>query len=62
MAHPLPTPLLLPWLTSAAAAAAAAAAIVVAVGQCCAAGSRLYVHAAIYDEFVEKAVKAAKTR
>uniref|UniRef100_A0A383WQ86 Aldehyde dehydrogenase domain-containing protein n=1 Tax=Tetradesmus obliquus TaxID=3088 RepID=A0A383WQ86_TETOB len=31
-------------------------------GQCCAAGSRLYVHEAIYDEFIEKAVKAATTR
>jgi acyl-CoA reductase-like NAD-dependent aldehyde dehydrogenase len=60
--HPLPTQLLLPWLASAAAAAAAAAAVAVAAGQCCAAGSRLYVHEAIYDEFVDKAVKAAKTR
>jgi acyl-CoA reductase-like NAD-dependent aldehyde dehydrogenase len=39
-----------------------AAAATAAAGQCCAAGSRLYVHEAIYDEFVEKAVKAAKTR
>nr|CAD10505.1 aldehyde dehydrogenase [Polytomella sp. Pringsheim 198.80] len=28
-------------------------------GQCCAAGSRVYVHEKIYDEFVEKATKAA---
>lgn len=31
-------------------------------GQCCAAGSRLFVHEAIYDEFVEKSVKAATNR
>jgi len=31
-------------------------------GQCCAAGSRLYVHEDIYDEFVEKSVEAAKKR
>lgn len=31
-------------------------------GQCCAAGSRLYVHADIYDEFVEKAGKRADTK
>jgi len=31
-------------------------------GQCCCAGSRVYVHESIYDEFVEKAVKAAENR
>eukprot|EP00775_Hariotina_reticulata_P006904 gene6904-7120_t len=31
-------------------------------GQCCAAGSRLFVHESIYDEFVEKSVTAAKNR
>lgn len=31
-------------------------------GQCCAAGSRLFVHEAIYDEFVDKAAKAAANR
>jgi len=31
-------------------------------GQCCCAGSRLFVHDKIYDEFVEKAVKRAKVR
>jgi len=31
-------------------------------GQCCAAGSRIYVHAAVYDEFVEKSVAAAAQR
>lgn len=31
-------------------------------GQCCAAGSRIYVHSAIYDEFVERSVQAAKKR
>lgn len=30
------------------------------MGQCCAAGTRLYVHADIYDEFVDKYVKAFK--
>ena len=29
-------------------------------GQCCIAGSRTYVHSSIYDEYVEKAVKAAQ--
>jgi acyl-CoA reductase-like NAD-dependent aldehyde dehydrogenase len=28
------------------------------MGQCCAAGTRLYVHADIYDEFVAKYIKA----
>lgn len=31
-------------------------------GQCCTAGSRTYVHAAVYDEFVEKSVAAAAAR
>lgn len=31
-------------------------------GQCCAAGSRLYVHEAIYDEFLEKSIARAKSR
>lgn len=31
-------------------------------GQCCAAGSRVYVQEKIYDEFVEKSVQAAKNR
>ena len=31
-------------------------------GQCCIAGSRTYVHEKVYDEFVEKSVKLAKTR
>merc|ERR1719263_1242929 len=31
-------------------------------GQCCCAGSRVYVHESIYDEFVEKAIKAANNR
>ena len=31
-------------------------------GQCCIAGSRLFVHEKIYDEFVEKSVAAAKAR
>lgn len=31
-------------------------------GQCCCAGSRVYVHESIYDEFVEKAVAAASAR
>ena len=31
-------------------------------GQNCGAGSRTYVHAAIYDEFVEKSVAAAKSK
>ncbi|KAI7845087.1 hypothetical protein COHA_001452 [Chlorella ohadii] len=31
-------------------------------GQCCAAGSRTFVHADIYDEFVEKAAKRAAQR
>jgi acyl-CoA reductase-like NAD-dependent aldehyde dehydrogenase len=43
-------------------ASIASASAAAAAGQCCAAGSRLYVHEAIYDEFVEKAVKAATTR
>ncbi|KAK3282604.1 Aldehyde dehydrogenase 2 member B4, mitochondrial [Cymbomonas tetramitiformis] len=32
------------------------------MGQCCVAGSRLFVHEDIYEEFVEKAVAAAKAR
>mmetsp|Transcript_25564 Transcript_25564/g.31018 ORF Transcript_25564/g.31018 Transcript_25564/m.31018 type:complete len:525 (+) Transcript_25564:89-1663(+) len=32
------------------------------MGQCCNAGSRLFVHEDIYDEFVEKAVALAKAR
>lgn len=28
-------------------------------GQCCIAGSRTYVHASIYDQFVEASIKAA---
>lgn len=31
-------------------------------GQCCCAGSRVLVHESIYDEFIEKAVFAAKNR
>lgn len=31
-------------------------------GQCCAAGSRVYVHEAIHDEFLEKSVAAAQKR
>ncbi|KAL4457888.1 hypothetical protein ABPG75_012753 [Micractinium tetrahymenae] len=31
-------------------------------GQCCVAGSRLFVHEAIYDEFVEKAAARAKSK
>eukprot|EP00198_Chlamydomonas_reinhardtii_P001619 XP_001690955.1 aldehyde dehydrogenase [Chlamydomonas reinhardtii] len=31
-------------------------------GQCCAAGSRVYVHEAVYDEFVRKSTEAAATR
>ena len=30
-------------------------------GQCCIAGSRTYVHSSIYDEYVEKSVKAAQS-
>lgn len=32
------------------------------MGQCCCAGSRLFVHEKIYDKFVEKSVAAAKAR
>merc|ERR1719373_1400815 len=31
-------------------------------GQCCCASSRVFVHEKVYDEFLEKAVKAAKER
>lgn len=31
-------------------------------GQCCCAGSRVYAHESIYEEFVEKSIKAAKNR
>jgi len=31
-------------------------------GQCCCAGSRVFVHESIYDEFLEKSIKAAKNR
>ena len=30
-------------------------------GQCCIAGSRTYVHSSIYDQYVEKSVKAAQS-
>lgn len=32
------------------------------MGQCCTAGSRTFVHSSIYDEFVQKAVKRAKSK
>lgn len=32
------------------------------MGQCCCAGSRIFVEEAIYDEFVERSVEAAKKR
>ncbi len=32
------------------------------MGQCCSAGSRVYVHEKIYDEFLEKSIKKAKER
>ena len=32
------------------------------MGQCCAAGTRTYVHESIYDEFVAKAGERAKNR
>jgi aldehyde dehydrogenase (NAD+) len=32
------------------------------MGQCCCAGSRVYVHEKIYDEFLAKSVKAARNR
>ena len=31
-------------------------------GQCCIAGSRVFVHASIYDQFVERSIAAAKAR
>lgn len=31
-------------------------------GQCCAAGSRVYVHEAVYDQFCEKSVALAMKR
>jgi aldehyde dehydrogenase (NAD+) len=31
-------------------------------GQCCCAGSRLFVHESVYDEFVEKSIQRAKKR
>ncbi|XP_050403718.1 aldehyde dehydrogenase 1A1 isoform X1 [Patella vulgata] len=37
-------------------------AVYFAAGQCCAAGSRTYVHEAIYDEFVKKTVERARNR
>ena len=46
----------------AAAVAKAHSALFFNHGQCCAAGSRMYVHAAVYDEVVEKSVEVAQKK